>query len=187
MAEDQGTSTLGGEEEVWRPVSRFPGRYEVSSHGRVRALSKVVRCRNGVRTTAPKFLKPGFNTNYFFVVLCCDYQKQYVGVHQLVAEAFIPNPEGKPTVNHKDAVKTNNHVSNLEWATRSEQRVHAMSLGFGPLNRGEENGQSKLTREIIEDARRLRAAGHRFTDMAAKYGVRASTISGAVRGVTWKN
>lgn len=58
-----------------------------------------------------------------------DGVRRFIGIHQLVALAFIPNPENKPTVNHKDTNPLNNDVSNLEWATYGEQAIHAVKNG----------------------------------------------------------
>lgn len=66
-------------------------------------------------------------------------------VHRLVAETFIPNPENKPTVNHKDGNKKNNCVTNLEWATSHEQNVHAFSNGLNYARKGEEANRAQLT------------------------------------------
>lgn len=67
-----------------------------------------------------------YNTGY----LKCGQGK----VHRIIAETFIPNPENKPSVNHKDGNKANNELDNLEWATYSEQQIHAIKIGLvGPM------------------------------------------------------
>jgi hypothetical protein len=75
----------------------------------------------------PKQLKPSINSDGYYVVCIQNKYKQreYKGLHVLIARAFIPNPEGKPQVNHKDLDKLNCHESNLEWMTQKENLRHA--------------------------------------------------------------
>ena len=94
--------------EEWKPVEGFEGLYEISSLGRVKSL-------NYRHTGNERILKPGkVGGGYLQVELCRDGKVKRFLVHRLVATAFIPNPEGLPEVNHKDEVKINNCVSNLE-------------------------------------------------------------------------
>ena len=66
-----------------------------------------------------------------------------MSVHRLVAQAFIPNPDNKPQVNHKDSDRANNNVINLEWVTSSENNTHAYKFGKNYRKFGKENGKSK--------------------------------------------
>lgn len=79
-----------------------------------------------------KYLKNVLNTHrgYYKVSLMLSEGKRDIEVHRLVALAFIPNPENKPQVNHKDGNKLNNHVSNLEWVTDSENKSHGWTTGL---------------------------------------------------------
>ena len=95
--------------EHWKAIAGYEGIYEVSDLGRVKSL-------NYNHTGNEKILKPGKAAGgYLFVILCKDCHTKHLLVHRIVAEAFILNPQGLETVNHKDEVKTNNTVSNLEW------------------------------------------------------------------------
>ena len=106
-------------EEIWRPVVGYEGLYEVSSTGRVRSLDRCLVNSFGRSVFIKgKLLKIYDNTlGYKFVSLVMDKHPSPMYVHRLVAQAFIPNPDGLPQVNHKDEDKSNNRVENLEWCT----------------------------------------------------------------------
>lgn len=89
-------------DEVWKPVKGYEGLYEVSNHGRIRRLLwRIVDGRN--------------QNGYRRINLCKNGVSKPFLIHRLVAEAFLPNPEGYPIVNHKDERPGNNRVDNLEW------------------------------------------------------------------------
>lgn len=106
--------------EIWKPIEGYEDRYAVSNMGQVmniksRRILKLKTERNGyVRAHLSKNNKP-----------------KSVSVHRLVALAFVPNPNGYPTVNHIDEDKQNNSASNLEWTTMSYQNTY----GVGAVNR----------------------------------------------------
>ena len=102
------------ETEKYAPIEGFPD-YLITSHGRVFSL-KYGKMRE---------LKSQINRYGYLSVLFSKNGKQYrKTIHRLVAQAFIPNPENKPEINHIDEDKTNNHVSNLEWMTHKENVNH---------------------------------------------------------------
>lgn len=109
------------ESEIWRSVAGYAGLYEVSNIGRVRRLFK-----NG----NVKLRKPRLLHGYVSIQLA-NRGAKHVLVHRLVAAAFIPNPDGKKDVNHLNFDKADNRVENLEWATRSENMIHAVKAGRG--------------------------------------------------------
>lgn len=88
---------------------------------------------------------------YRAVELCINNNRYTVGVHRLVALAFIPNPENKPEVNHKDRNRSNNNVDNLEWVTQSENVAHAYRNGVSPRATYQNQPFQKEIYDIIEN------------------------------------
>ena len=110
------------EEEIWKPIKDFEGYYEVSNIGRVRSL-------NYKRTGKEKILKNIKDyKGYLEVVLTKNGKRKQFKVHRLVAEAFIPNPENKPCIDHINTVKSDNRVENLRWATYKENSNNEKTL-----------------------------------------------------------
>jgi hypothetical protein len=102
---------------VWLPVPGFEGLYEVSDQGRVRSVRRRRQLHPSKKTTG-----------YLQVTLAVEGVSHYLSVHRIVAMAFLPNPENKPQVNHKNGNKTDNRVANLEWMTNSENQRHRFEV-----------------------------------------------------------
>ena len=106
--------------EIWKDVENYEGLYQVSNLGRVRSLERDIYCQNGTfhQHLKEKMLVPVLDRyGYQFVGLYKNGKRKKITVHRLVAEAFLPNLENKPQVNHKDENPLNNCVDNLEWCT----------------------------------------------------------------------
>lgn len=137
--------------EVWKDIEGYEGLYQVSSCGRVKSLPKGDG--NGYRERLLKFdvLKRN-HTCYHRVTLSKNGKTERFQVHRLVAKAFIPNPENKPHINHKDFNGTNNCVENLEWVTHSENMIYSQKAGR--LNEAQSIGGTKAgetsRRKMIE-------------------------------------
>lgn len=114
--------------EEWKDVVGYEGSYEVSNYGRVRTHKHktTYTSRHGIRHWKQRILKEKSKTNRDVrISLWKNGKRKDYLAHRLVAEAFIPNPENKPTVNHIDGNPKNNYVQNLEWATYGENNNHA--------------------------------------------------------------
>lgn len=101
--------------EEWRDVPGYEGLYQVSNLGNVRSVGRCITDTHCTRRFSGRRLKQFVNRGYKVVTLSKQGVLKQIKVHRLVAEAFIPNPESYPEVNHKDENKANNLVGNLEW------------------------------------------------------------------------
>lgn len=114
--------------EVWKDIKGYEGLYQVSNLGRVKSLKRqrdVNLLYSNTATVPEKILKYGTSQGYLAVTLAKNKVNKKIRVHKLVALNFIPNPENKPYINHKDGNKHNNNVENLEWITPKENTKHA--------------------------------------------------------------
>lgn len=125
--------------EYWKPVVGYENLYEVSNLGKVRSL-------NFDGSNKTKIMTPYDVHGYKRIRIFKNKVPRSTGVHRLVAEAFICNPDKKEFVNHKDGNKSNNSVDNLEWATHSENTLHA----FRVLKVKPHGGKKKRAVKIIE-------------------------------------
>lgn len=108
-------------------------------------------------------------------------------VHRLVAQHFIPNPELKPQVNHKNTNKLDNNVNNLEWATRSENIQHALGEGlFNPI-KGESHHKTSLKASEVIDMRAFHKNGYTQKWISEKFNINRNTLKGILNRSNWKH
>ena len=161
--------------EEWRVAPGWPN-YAVSSYGRVKRLTTR---NSGV---AGKILSTFLVTGYPSVNLSAPGVRKSVRIHRLVAEAFLPRPVEATEVNHIDATRDNNRVSNLEWVTASGNRLHAYRHGK-LIAAGESNGYSKLTEQAVIE---IRGTGNE-TMFASRFGVSIRTVRDVRSRRTWNH
>lgn len=170
--------------EEWKDIKGFEGVYMISNTGKVMSMP-----RKGTQARVPKIRNLSLtHDGYVKVRLIGNGKDVTQRVHRLVAEAFIPNPDEKETVNHIDGNKENNCADNLEWADRHEQMIHAYKNSLKNPMKGENNPWAKLTAEQVEAIRKEYVPHSKEFGTVAlgrKYGVNNATIGLIVRGVSY--
>jgi len=115
--------------EIWVPVRDYESKYEISNFGRVKSIGGYsVRRGNGSYILEEKILSPWVNKAGYSSVKLNQDLKISRRVHRIIAEAFIPNPENKPFVDHIDGNPSNNSISNLRWCTQKENMNNPISV-----------------------------------------------------------
>lgn len=132
--------------EEWRDVKGYEGIYQVSNKGEIRSLDRVVKYKNYESHIKGKMLKLNYDANgYCRVRLYRDGVGVTRKVHRLVAEAFLPNTDDKPQVDHINTIKDDNRVENLRWATAQENSNNELTLkhAMDSMIKGKDHHSSK--------------------------------------------
>lgn len=154
----------------WRECKNYPN-YLVSDYGDIK------------HKKTNKIRKQKLNKHNYLEITLSMGSRQHIkhkSVHRLVAEAFIPNPENKPQVNHKNGITTDNRVCNLEWVTAKENQQHARITGLKPNDKGAYSPTSKLTKEQVQwcrDVYKPRDKEFGCRALAKMFNVSKSTMS----------
>lgn len=162
------------------PIQEFPG-YFITESG------DIFSCID--RYDYQRKLTPTLNryNGYYSVMLTKDKRAYRRYVHRLMGLALIPNPDNKREINHINGNKKDNRLENLEWATSSENKMHAFRLGLRPNQDGENNWMSKLKANDVLDIRALSSFGALQDDLAEAFGVSQSLIALVISKQIWKS
>lgn len=125
---------------------------EVGDHYLISTMGRLFTT-NYKRTGRIHQMKPAKRQGYMSTVITLNGKSKSVVVHRLVAQAFIPNPQNKPQVNHINHIRFDNRVENLEWCTHRENIDHMMAHGRQTVNHGTKNGMAKLTEDQVKEIR----------------------------------
>ena len=171
-------------EEIWKDVEGYEGIYEVSNLGRVRSLDRMVEYSDGTkRLHRGRVLKAAADKDgYDRVILSTPSGHKNRLVHRLVAQAFIPNTEHLPEVNHKDENKRNNVVSNLEWCTDKYNVNYGTGLKRRADTQRNDPDQSKPVIQYTKDGQKV-AEYPSIGEAVRQTGMKKDTISRSCRGL----
>lgn len=137
------------QEEIWKDIPGFEGRYQVSSFGRIKSLPRKVKSGRTYRYVKEHILSCRYDCRgYARVCIRIHPKKYWFSVHRLVAEIFIPNPNNYPVVNHIDNNPRNNCANNLEWCTQSYNVKHAYNCGRAKPNIIRNRNGKKIAEKI---------------------------------------
>ena len=186
----EGNLIMENNEEIWKDVVGYESYYQISNIGNLRSLDHVQK----INTSKKKYhrnrigqnIKLSKQSGYTYACLYVNGKSKRCTMHRLVAMAFITNPENKKCINHKNSIRDDNRIENLEWCTHSENNRHAHQVGGQRNYYGEKHSQSVLTKVIVDEIR-LKYKKYIYTMpmLAADYSVSIGCIQAVLENKTW--
>lgn len=167
---------------IWKDVIGYEGRYEVSDRGDVKSLSTK-------RRSSPIILKPFIDKDGYGTLKLFDGEKfKNVKIHRLVLSAFLGRELGKGlVVNHKDGIKLNNCLKNLEEVTSKLNNIHARENGLMIAQKGQDASRAKRSNQHIFNIKNDILSGMKTKEIAEKYSEEQSLISHIRAGRIWSS
>lgn len=175
------------ENEIWKDVLGYEGLYQVSNIGRIKSMARYIVCGHGGRNKRETILKNQTHPQgYPQIELNVGGKFRLIKIHRLVAESFLPNPNGLLVVNHINGIKEDNRVENIEWCTHQHNIIHAVKTGLRKVGRGEKSGNVKLKESDIPQIRALVKTNSQ-RNVAKMFGVTQGTVQSILKGKTWNH
>lgn len=158
----------------FRDIKGQEGKYQVSETGIIKGLQRTTRFGTRYKTYPERICNPHLSKIGYYVIHFGNKERKYL--HRIIAESFIPNPEMKPQVNHKNGIKTDNRIENLEWVTCKENIIHAFktNLKKGVSRFGNENASCKIDFANVETIKKEK--GTKLSLTAKKFNISISHV-----------
>ena len=180
--------------EIWKDIKDYEGLYQMSNKQRVKSLDRYKTFENGVKFLIRKavLIKPRIRkTGYVTVGLYRseDDSKKEHFIHKLMLQTFVPNPENKLEGNHKNGIKTDNSLENLEWCTRAENNRHAIDTGLLVAPKGIYVHNAKFTEHQIRLIKRFyrRYPNANQRKVSKKMNICYKQLNKILKGGSWKH
>lgn len=181
--------------EIWKDIEGFEGIYQISNCSRVKSLDREVKGHKSTWIKKGTIMKTTLNhKGYESISLCKNGTKQTAFTHRLVAIAFISNSENKPQINHKNGIKTDNRIENLEWCTNSENQIHAYENGLNKWTENHSNAMRKrgftirkLDNSQVSELKKLRLQGYTYAKLSEHFGISGKMCEQIIKGKKYTN
>lgn len=182
---------------MWKSIPGYEGIYEIDEIGNIRSVGQLTRSGFRPRST-PRTVKTYLNMNgYIYAGLMREAVRHVTGVHRLVLLSFVGVPEGRFDAHHKNSIRTDNRLENLEWVSRQNNIKErdlsggtASGIRHGMFGKGHKvagtlNGNAKLTDSIVADIRARVSAGETHLSVAKRYGVKEPAVWKIANNRSW--